>query len=322
MRDADATLHAGRGPSPTPPSPRSSSGPGSRRRGLSSCWLPRRSRTPVSSPPRRSPATLRPSAPRSAGRSPMTGALDQLGPGGSGRCDTPPGSSTLAGVSGGPGRGRSERSRPCAGLPGLLCGRSCLARTHEPPAGPRGPSGPRLRRRRGGRARHVCAGAEMAWRAGWPPSGCGRVDVRRARRSGRVNARRARARRGVGATSWQTPLGRRHERYGRDGRPFSLILVEIDDFPTLLEAHDAEDLAVAVQALERALSRGPRPRRGAGAGGGRSLLADARRRRRSSRSRGRLRRSRDRPPPRGDASWCRTGGVDRDRRVSRTTGST
>lgn len=54
--------------------------------------------------------------------------------------------------------------------------------------------------------------------------------------------------------AWHDRLARRLERYGRDERPFALLLVEIDDFPTLLRAHDAEELAVAVQAFQRALA--------------------------------------------------------------------
>ncbi len=52
---------------------------------------------------------------------------------------------------------------------------------------------------------------------------------------------------------WQSTIERRLERHERDGGPFSVVLAEIDDFATLLEAHTAEELAVAVQAVERAL---------------------------------------------------------------------
>jgi len=54
--------------------------------------------------------------------------------------------------------------------------------------------------------------------------------------------------------TWEGALRRRLERHARDGEPFALLLAELDGFDVLLAAHEAQELAAAVHAVERSLS--------------------------------------------------------------------
>lgn len=61
------------------------------------------------------------------------------------------------------------------------------------------------------------------------------------------------------APSWRAALERRLERHARDAVPFALLLVELDDLPVLLSAHEADELAAAIHTLERAVGTVLRP---------------------------------------------------------------
>jgi len=76
--------------------------------------------------------------------------------------------------------------------------------------------------------------------------------------AGVVSLRDARGARAESGT-WQGAIERRLERHARDGRPFGLLLVELDDLQVLLAAHEADELASAVQGMERAIGAVLRP---------------------------------------------------------------
>lgn len=61
------------------------------------------------------------------------------------------------------------------------------------------------------------------------------------------------------AAPWRAALQRRLERHARDDRPFALLLVELDDLQILLSAYEADELATAIHALERAIGAALRP---------------------------------------------------------------
>lgn len=76
---------------------------------------------------------------------------------------------------------------------------------------------------------------------------------------GVVSLHDVRSSRGPDPAAWRTTLERRLERHGRDGMPFALLLVELDDLHILLAAHEADELATAIQGLERAIGGVLRP---------------------------------------------------------------
>jgi GGDEF domain-containing protein len=59
--------------------------------------------------------------------------------------------------------------------------------------------------------------------------------------------------------AWRSTLERRLAAHRHDGRPFAVLLVEIDDFDRVRAAHDADELGAAVQGLERAATAQLRP---------------------------------------------------------------
>jgi GGDEF domain-containing protein len=62
-----------------------------------------------------------------------------------------------------------------------------------------------------------------------------------------------------GPTAWIDSIGRRLERYRRDGSPFAVLLVEIVDVERLRHAEHAGEVARLTSLLEDVLARGLRP---------------------------------------------------------------
>jgi hypothetical protein len=62
-----------------------------------------------------------------------------------------------------------------------------------------------------------------------------------------------------GPTAWIDSIGRRLERYRRDGSPFAVLLVEIVDVERLRHAERAGEVARLTSLLEDVLARGLRP---------------------------------------------------------------
>lgn len=54
------------------------------------------------------------------------------------------------------------------------------------------------------------------------------------------------------APGWRAAVERRLGAHRADGRPFALLLMEVDDLDRLRAAHDAEELTAAIRGLERA----------------------------------------------------------------------
>jgi diguanylate cyclase (GGDEF)-like protein len=59
--------------------------------------------------------------------------------------------------------------------------------------------------------------------------------------------------------SWRAALSRRLERQASDGRPFAVLLVEVDDLDRLVDAASGRELTFALERVERAVSEELRP---------------------------------------------------------------
>jgi diguanylate cyclase (GGDEF)-like protein len=73
-----------------------------------------------------------------------------------------------------------------------------------------------------------------------------------------TRGRSGRFERGDGG-SWQAAIGRRLERYEREAVPFAVLLIEADGIERLLAAETGRDVAIAIEAVERAISDELRP---------------------------------------------------------------
>jgi GGDEF domain-containing protein len=58
---------------------------------------------------------------------------------------------------------------------------------------------------------------------------------------------------------WRAPIERRLERQSQDGRPFSVLTLEIDDIDRLLAAATGQEVVGAIEAAERAITSHLRP---------------------------------------------------------------
>jgi GGDEF domain-containing protein len=58
---------------------------------------------------------------------------------------------------------------------------------------------------------------------------------------------------------WRAPIERRLERQSQDGRPFSVLTLEIDDIDRLLAAATGQEVVGAIEAAERAITSQLRP---------------------------------------------------------------
>jgi len=65
--------------------------------------------------------------------------------------------------------------------------------------------------------------------------------------------------RGTAVGAWRSTLERRLASHRHDGRPFALLLVEVDELERLRAAHDADELKAAIRGLERAATAQLRP---------------------------------------------------------------
>ena len=58
---------------------------------------------------------------------------------------------------------------------------------------------------------------------------------------------------------WRTPIERRLERQLQDGRPFSVLAIEVDDLDRLLASATGREVVEAIEAAERAICGELRP---------------------------------------------------------------